>query len=205
MSTMAGLPIGIYVPGRSVLHRAPIGVKLGCLLVGVSALVLLRSPTVVLVGTAVVVLAYLLARIPFRLAVAQVWPLRWFALTLLPLQAWLAGWVTALVVVGTMIITVLLAALVTLTTTTTDLLAWTDHRLAVVPHGAAISLLLILTLRAIPVLARILQESRQARLARGATWSSRALVTPVVVRSIGFAHGLGEALMARGLDDDPPD
>jgi len=26
-----------------------------------------------------------------------------------------------------------------------------------------------------------------------------------VVRSIGYAHGLGEALMARGLDDDPFD
>lgn len=202
---LAGLPIGVYVPGTSVVHRAPIGVKLGCLLVAVSVLVLMRSPVAVLVGTLVVVLGYGLARIPVRLAVAQAWPLRWFVLALLPLQAWLAGWVTAVVVVGTMVLAVLMAALVTLTTTTTDLLAWTDRLLARVPQGAALSLILILTLRAIAVLARLLDESRQARLARGATWSSRALVTPVVIRSIGYAHGLGEALMARGLDDDPQD
>jgi biotin transport system permease protein len=202
---LAGLPIGVYVPGTSVVHRAPIGVKLGCLLVGVSVLVLMRSPIAVLMGTLVVVLGYGLARIPVRLVVAQAWPLRWFVLALLPLQAWLAGWVTAVVVVGTMVLAVLMAALVTLTTTTTDLLAWTDRLLARVPQGAALSLILILTLRAIAVLARLLDESRQARLARGATWSSRALVTPVVIRSIGYAHGLGEALMARGLDDDPQD
>lgn len=201
---VAAMPVGIYVPGSSLVHRAPIGVKLACLLVGTSALLLLRSPLAVGVGAVVVIGGYALARIPGRIAVAQAWPLRWFVLVLIPLQAWLAGWIAAIVVVGTMLIAVLLAALVTLTTTTTDLLAWTDRVLRHVPGGAMISLILILTLRAIAVLARLLEESREARLARGATWSSRALVTPVVVRSIGYAHGLGEALMARGLDDDPP-
>lgn len=205
MSVLAGLPLGVYVTGRSLVHRAPIGVKLAGMLIGVSVLVLWRSPGTVLAGTLVVVAGYALARIPVPVAVAQAWPLRWFVLALLPVQAWLSGWVTAIVVVGTMVLAVLAAALVTLTTTTTDLLAWTDRLLARVPQGAALSLLLILTLRAIPVLAALLEESRQARLARGATWSSRALVTPVVVRSIGYAHGLGEALMARGLDDDAPD
>lgn len=200
----AAVPIGVYVPGSSLMHRAPIGVKLAGLLVCVSALLLLRSPVAVGIGAVVVVAGYGLARIPWRIAVAQAWPLRWFVVALIPLQAWLAGWVAAVVVVGTMVIAVLLAALVTLTTTTTDLLAWTDRLLRHVPGGAMISLILILTLRAIAVLATLLEESREARLARGATWSSRALVTPVVVRSIGYAQGLGEALMARGLDDDPP-
>jgi len=205
MSTLAGLPIGVYVPGSSVVHRAPIGVKLGCLLVVISLLLLLRSPMTLLAGAVVVALGFALARIPLRLIAAQVWPMRWFVLALLVLQVILAGWRTALVVVGTMLLAILLAALVTLTTTTTQLLAWTDRLLARVPQGESISLILILTLRAIPVLAGVLDQTRQARLARGATWSSRALVTPVVVRSIGYAHGLGEALMARGLDDDPFD
>lgn len=205
MSTLAGLPIGVYVPGSSVIHRAPIGVKLGFLLVVISLLLLLRSPMTLLAGTVTVALGFVLARIPLRLIAAQVWPMRWFILALLVLQVILAGWRTALVVVGTMLLAILLAALVTLTTTTTQLLAWTDRLLARVPQGESISLILILTLRAIPVLAGVLDQTRQARLARGATWSSRALVTPVVVRSIGYAHGLGEALMARGLDDDPLD
>lgn len=203
MSNLSGMPIGVYVPGSSLVHRAPIGVKLALMLIGVSALVLLRSPLAVSIGAVAVAGGYALARIPMRVAVAQVWPLRWFVLALLPLQAWLAGWATAIAVVGTMVLAVMLAALVTLTTTTTDLLAWTDRLLGRIPQGATISLILILTLRAIGVLARLLDEAREARLARGATWSSRALVTPVVVRSIGYAHDLGEALMARGLDDDP--
>lgn len=204
VSAVASLPVAVYFPGSSPVHRAPIAVKIGFLLVGVSALLLLRSPLAVSIGAAVVIGGYGLARIPIRVALAQVWPLRWFVLVLIPFQAWLAGWLTAIVVVGTMVIAVLLAALVTLTTSTNELMNWMDRRLARVPQGATISLILILTLRAIGVIARLLDETWQARLARGATWSSRALVTPVVVRSIGYANGLGEALMARGFDDDPP-
>ncbi|MBU6245354.1 MAG: energy-coupling factor transporter transmembrane protein EcfT [Actinomycetales bacterium] len=199
------IPVGIYHPGSSVLHRLPVGAKLVALLVTTSMLVLLRSGAVVLAGALIVVAGYALARIPPRLALAQAWPLRWFVLILIPTQAWLAGWQTAAVVVGTMLITVLLAGLVTLTTRTADLLAWTDRALGRLPGGAMISLILVLAIRAIAVLSVLLQQAHEARMARGMQWSARALVTPVVIRSIGYAHGLGEALMARGLDDDAPD
>jgi len=184
------------------VHRLPVGAKLLALLAATSLLVLLRSEAAVVAGAGMVVAGYLLARIPLRLAVAQAWPLRWFVVILIPVQAWLSGWRTAVVVVGTMLIAVLLAGLVTLTTRTSDLLAWTDRVLGRLPGGATLSLILVLTIRAIAVLSQVLDQAREARLARGVQWSARALVTPVVIRSIGYAHGLGEALMARGMDDD---
>lgn len=198
---MSSLPVGTYCPGVSVLHRLPVGAKVLALLFMTSALLLLRSVPAVLIGALVVAAGYALARIPLRLALAQAWPLRWVVAILIPAQAWLSGWQAAVVVVGTMLVTVLLAGLVTLTTRVSDLLAWTDRALARLPAGETISLILVLTIRAVAVLSEVLQQAHEARVARGVQWSARALVTPVVIRSIGYAHGLGEALMARGLDD----
>jgi biotin transport system permease protein len=64
-----------------------------------------------------------------------------------------------------------------------------------------VALLLALTIRAVPVIAATLDEARDARRARGLEHSTRALVTPVVVRTIRHADRVGEALAARGVDD----
>ena len=70
------------------------------------------------------------------------------------------------------------------------------RRIGVDPDRVA--LLLALTIRAVPVIAATLQEARDARRARGLERSTRALVTPVVVRTIRHADRVGEALAARG-------
>ena len=64
-----------------------------------------------------------------------------------------------------------------------------------------VALLLALTLRAVPVLAATLDDVRDARRARGLERSPRALLVPLVVRTLRHADRLGEALVARGVDD----
>jgi biotin transport system permease protein len=136
---------------------------------------------------------------------AQVWPLRWFVLFLLPFQWWTAGWRAAFVVVGTIVVAVGGASLVSLTTRVTDLLDVITRLLqparAIGVDPDRVALLLALTIRAVPVIAATLHESRDARRARGLEHSTRALVTPVVVRTIRHADRVGEALAARGIDD----
>lgn len=196
---------GGYQPGTSLLHRAGAGVKLLGLLVFSTALVVWRLPVMVLVCLCVVVVLYGVGGFGIRTFAAQVWPLRWFVLFLLPFQWWTAGWQAAVGIVGTLVLAVLGAGLVSLTTRVTDLLDVVTRLLqparAVGVDPDRVALLLTLTIRAVPVIAGTLQEARDARRARGLERSTRALVTPVVVRTIRHADRVGDALAARGVDD----
>lgn len=194
-----------YQPGTSLLHRSGAGVKLSGLLVFSTVLVAFQSPVMVLIGLVVVAGLYAVGGFGVRTLTGQVWPLRWFVLFLLPFQWWTAGWGTAVAVVGTLVVAVLAAALVSLTTRVSDLLdviarvLGPARSIGVDPERVA--LVLALTIRAVPVIAATLKEARDARRARGLERSTRALVTPVVVRTIRHADRVGEALAARGVDD----
>jgi len=194
-----------YQPGTSLLHRAGAGPKLLGLLIFSTVLVAMQSPVTVLAGFVLVTALYGVGGFGPRTLLAQVWPLRWFVLCLLPFQWWSAGWQVAVTVVGTLMVAVVGAALVSLTTRVTDLLDVIARALA--PARAIgvdperVALLLALTIRAVPVIAGTLHEARDARRARGLERSTRALVTPIVVRTIRHADRVGEALAARGIDD----
>lgn len=196
---------GWYVPGSSWLHRAPAGAKLLALAAGTTALVAVRTPAAVSVGALVVLVAALTARLGVRALAAQVWPLRWVVAVLVPFQVWTAGARAAVVVVGTLVVAVAAAGVVTLTTRVSEMLdALTGllaplRRLGVEPDRVA--LLLALAVRTVPVLAATAEEVRDARRARGLERSLRALLVPLAVRSVRHADRLGEALAARGVDD----
>src|SRR5699024_12048856 len=64
-----------------------------------------------------------------------------------------------------------------------------------------LALVLVLTIRAIPLLARQLRQVTEARKARGLGMSVRALVVPTVLGALTTADQLGDALAARGVDD----
>ena len=106
---------------------------------------------------------------------------------------------------GTLVVAVLGAALISLTTRVTDLLDVIARLLeparALGVDPERVALLFALTIRAVPVIAGTLHEARDARRARGLEHSTRALVTPVVVRTIRHADRVGDALAARGIDD----
>ncbi|WP_197481036.1 energy-coupling factor transporter transmembrane component T, partial [Rhodococcus sp. EPR-157] len=65
-----------------------------------------------------------------------------------------------------------------------------------------VGLMLALAIRCIPILATIVHEVSEARKARGLQWSMTALATPVLVRALRTADAMGDALIARGVDDD---
>ena len=196
---------GLYRPGTSVLHRAPAGMKLLLLAIATTLLVLLREPWAVAVAAVVVCGGYALARVPASVLVDQLRPLRWVVLALVPFQWWQAGPLAVVVVVGTLLVTVAAAALVTLTTRVLDLLDVVERGASPLRHVGVrpdrVALLLALTLRAVPVLAATLDDVRDARRARGRERSPRALLVPLMVRTLRHADRLGEALVARGVDD----
>ena len=120
-------------------------------------------------------------------------------------QVVLSGWRLALAVVGALVVLVAAAALLTLTTRVSALIdTFTRMMRPLRPLGvdpARVGLLAALTVRTVPVIAGIRDEVVQARRARGLERSPRALLVPLVVRTVRHADHLGEALVARGVDD----
>jgi biotin transport system permease protein len=197
--------LGIYWPGRSPLHRCPAGVKLLLLAAGSVALALWRGLPALGVAAVVVLAGFAVARIPVRVAWAQLRPLRWVVVVLGVAQLAFSGWRLALGIVAALVVLVAAAALLTLTTTVSALLD-TFVRLArplcvLGVDTERLGLLAALTVRSVPVVARIRDEAAEARRARGLERSLRALLVPFVVRTVRHADRLGEALAARGVDD----
>jgi biotin transport system permease protein len=201
--------IGLYRPGTSPLHRAPALLKLGILGVAMVLVGLVADPTLLAAEIVAVVLLYAMAGIPPTAAWPQIGPILWILVFAVPVQVLVAGgsaagWTTAGLMAGRLLVAVALAALFTLTTTVTAVLEafqvllrpfrrWVD--------ADRVGLLVALTIRCIPLVAEIVHEVLDARRARGAQGSLVALAVPVVVRSLYAADAIGEALAARGLDD----
>ncbi len=197
--------LGLFHPGSSLLHRAPAEVKLALLAVAAAVTAWLHRPWQVGAALAVVLLLYAAARIPARVLLTQLRPLVWLVVVLGAFQAVVAGWREAVVVTGLLVTLVLLAALVTLTTRTTALvdavvrMCRPLRRLGLDPDR--VGLLLSLGIRSVPVVAGLATEVREAQLARGLGARPTAFAVPLVVRVLGHADALGDALAARGIDD----
>jgi biotin transport system permease protein len=197
---------GSFLPGESVVHRAPAGLKLAVLAVGLLALSLFRSWGTVAAAALVTVSAGLAGGLGPRVLWAQIRPVLLVSAVVGALQLWLVGPVQAAVVVGWLLVAVLAAGVVTVTTPLTDILdavvAATRplRRLGVDPERVA--LVLALAVRSVPVVVGLAREVQQARTARGAGRSVRAFAVPLVIRTVRYADRLGEALAARGVDDD---
>ena len=195
-----------YQPGNSLLHRLPAGWKilLVCLLI-VAVSVMVREPWHVLPALAMTVALYAIGRIPPRAAWDQVRPVLPMLIAILALQWIVADLDTALRVTGALLVAVAVAGLVALTTRVSEMLDAVTRAAGPLRHVGAspdrVALVLVLTIRAIPLLARQLRQVTEARKARGLGMSIRALVVPTVLGALTTADQLGDALAARGVDD----
>ncbi len=198
--------LGLYRPGGSPLHRLPAGAKLVGLVLALTALaVLVRSPWQLAPAAVAVVCAYLIARIPVRVMVAQLRPVLWMLAFIGVFQVVFTGWRRALVVCGVLLLSIALAALVSLTTRVLDMLDSLHRTLGPLRRFGVdpdrVGLVLAMTIRCIPLLTGLVAEVTEARKARGLGFSLRALAVPVVLGALRTADAMGEALAARGVDD----
>ncbi len=197
--------LGLYRPGTSLAHRLPAGLKLLVLLAAGVGSVFVDRPWQVAAALVVVGLGYVVAGLSLGVLLRQARPLAWVLLLVGAFHVVVNGWERAVVVTGVILVLVLLAGLVTLTSRTSDLVdalvrvLGPLRRFGVDP--ARIGLLLALGIRSVFVVAQFAQEVRDAQRARGLTASPRAYAVPLIIRSLRHADELGEALVARGADD----
>src|SRR3954469_21598134 len=199
--------IGIYHPGRSLLHRTPAWLKLIVLLAAVIEISLIRDLRWLGVAAAATLLLYTVAWIPPRVGLAQLRPLLWIIPFVAAFQLIFTGWRPALLAAGILLVNVALAALFTLTTSVTeilDLCRATLHPFRRWVDPDRVGLLMALAIRCVPLATTLVGEVWQARKARGVTGARNiavAVAAPTVVRALRTADALGEALRARGVDD----
>ncbi|RKT55270.1 energy-coupling factor transporter transmembrane component T family protein [Saccharothrix australiensis] len=193
--------LSLYHDADSPVHALPAGVKLLALAATGTGLFFVRSIPWLAVALGVIALCYAVARVPWRAAWRQLRPVVPFTVLIVLAQVLLTDWWTAAVVGERILALVLLANLVTLTTRTTALIEAVEAGLRPLrPLGVRpdrVGLLVALTIRFIPVIREQAEQVRAAQRARGVE-RSFAFLTPLLVKTLRLADGLGEAIDARG-------
>ena len=193
-----------YIPGHSFIHKTPPGLKLVIMAVLGTLLFVYPNTVFAAITLAVVVVLYPLARISFKVMLAQLKPIFIILILLFAVQWLMVGWQSGLLVVLRLCALMLVASLITLTTRSSDMIDALERRLTWLYYlginPAKISLALSLALRFIPVLAAITQEVREAQKARGLNNSVIAVAIPVIVRTLKMADSIAAALEARAYD-----
>jgi biotin transport system permease protein len=195
---------GSYVAGTTVVHRAPLAAKFVAL-VGVGVVTALlpgwRAGCLLL---AVVVVGHLVAGLGLPRMLRTLRPVAPVLVVLFAFQSWSQDPSVAARLVLGILACYLAAGVVTGTTRPGALIdavvaaarparRWLDPE--------AVGLAVAVMFRSIPWIAGAFAEVRDAAKARGVERNPRALVLPVVIRTVGYARATGEALAARGLGD----
>jgi biotin transport system permease protein len=201
-----------HVPGRSVVHRAPAGLKLAGL-TGLTAVLFTLGRPEVSAGALVLVLVtgVGVARLPIGVLLTPARALRWWLLLLFALNLVTADAAGAVTVTLRVLAVALAATVLTATTRVTELTALVERLarpLALVGvRPTRVGLAVALTLRFIPLVAERTERVREAQVARGGEVRGvRGMVTllvPVLVQLLQLAATTAEALDARGADDAP--
>ena len=197
--------IGLYHPGTSLLHRTPAGVKVLVFAALTLTIALAAGGVWTLPAAGCLTAAlYLLAGLGIRPLLLQLCAARWIVLVMLVTQVIFLPVLVALTNTGRVLIVIVLAALITLTTRIPALLDATERALAPFRrfgvNPAAIGLLLALTITAIPVIGGFATDIREAQRARGAPVRLQTFVVPLLVMSLKHSDELADALTARGIE-----
>lgn len=207
MARRSGGLFAHHVPGRSPVHRAPLGLKVALVVAVGASTWLVPSWRGSLAVLAVPAALTLVARIrPGRVArsLVAIAPV----LVLLGLfQVVTRGAGDAVKVVSGILACYLAGGLVTATTPVTEMVdgvvrlarparRWVDPEVVALTLGVM--------LRSVPWVAGAFGGVRESARARGLERSPRAVVAPVAVHVVAYGRRTGEALAARGLTDPAP-
>lgn len=200
-----GFLLANYVPGDSVLHRCPLGLKfLMVFACGLASFVIVdwrisAAVMVILCGL------FLLTGAGVKRLWRAVRPLAAVLLVIGLFQWWQLGAPTAARIVLNILVCIVAASLLTATTPVQRLLdgvvkaAGPFRRLGADPERFALTIGIML--RSLPYIAGTFSDVRDSARARGLERNPRALVLPVFITSVAFARQTGEALAARGLGE----
>ena len=190
---------------ESVLHRAAPGPKLLALIALIAAVT--WAP---LTGLALTAALYALAFKGLAKFFEQLWALK-LLIALITIPQLLFGTDLTTVLNATIRLTdaMLLATLFSLTTKTRDLIDSIDSALHSKPlrplirlglKPETVSLAFAMTMNAIPMIMKFLNQTKEAQAARGLKPTPIRMTIPLLVASLKYSDEFAEALTARGVE-----
>jgi biotin transport system permease protein len=193
-----------YLAHPTWLHRVPAGVKLPLVAAASLAVLPVADPLALLaaLGLTLLVYASLGRQAVSRLTLLR--PLLPFLVLIGALQVWFGSWPAAIASTTRILLMILVASLVTLTTTMQAMVGTLQPlmrplRLAGInPRAPALAVALVI--RFVPVLLASWQEREEAWRARTGRRASIRLVPAFVAETLRMADQIAEALDARGFD-----
>ncbi|MBU2698728.1 CbiQ family ECF transporter T component [Pimelobacter sp. 30-1] len=202
---MSQVTATLYQPGRTALHRLPVGAKVLGLALFSLAIVLVRSTSASLVFLTVTLILAALARVRLRTLARAARGVVLLALFVAAFQWWWYGASKAVESFVDLVALALAAVVVTATTSLNAMLdaivrwLWPARRL-VDPERVALAV--ALAIGTLPGTIALALETRDAARARGLGRHPRAYLSPFVIRVVARALETGDALHARGIGDD---
>lgn len=198
--------MGLYRPGTSIFHRAPVGAKVLALFAFSAVVVAVRGEVSGLVFLAIAVTCAAVGRLGIRTMARALRSVVVAALFFGAFVAWQTDWHKAVEVVADLVALVIAATVLTATTPINAMLdaivRWLQPFRRFGVHPERVGLTFSLMMRAVPETLATARETRSAAKARGLERSPRALLTPMVIRTVAHAYETGAALHARGIGDD---
>jgi biotin transport system permease protein len=194
---------GSFRPGHSVWHRLGVGWKYLVVLVLTLPALIVQEPWLTVASLVITALCLLGTRLPARATLSLSWGLVGLLAVLAAFQVLVGQPALAFVVPGNVLVALLAARLLIVTTRASvliDALVAAAGRIPFV-DGERFGLSVGIMLRSIPFLIGAFYDVGDAARARGLERHWLARLTPVVVRAVGFAQATGEALAARGLGE----
>ena len=197
--------LGLHQPGQGWLFRLGAGWKY-LLLLALSLPALILQVWPVTLGLLILAIALLASSGIGPLRALRLGWMMWLILgALAAYQLAVLNPRAAVVVPGNLLLAILAARLLTLTTPTPELLDALTAALrplrfvGLSPERVALAVALMI--RSIPYLLGLFDDARDAARARGAERNVVALLMPMVLGSVAHAERTGEALAARGLGE----
>ena len=202
---------------ESLLHRLSPGPKLLSLVLLIAAISIdlpfiqdSLKPWIPALAFALTAGLYVVAFAGLKVFFEQVWNLKLLiALITIPQLLFGSPWASVLTATTRLTDAMLLATLFSLTTKTRDLLdsieaalgaKWLRPltRLGLKPQ--TVSLAFAMTMNAIPMIMKFLNQTKEAQVARGVKPTPIRMTIPLLVASLKYADEYAEALTARGVE-----
>ena len=196
--------LSLYVPGHSPVHRIPAGAKLLALAAGSSALFVFPGIPVHALELLAVLALFEVARLPWREVFDQMRPALVFLVPIFFFHVLVTDWTLGLETVLRILVLLLLAVIVTLTTRLSDMIDVLERGMLPLRFAginpAKAGMMLSMVIRLIPLMMREAGEILEAQRARGLDRNAIALLVPLLIKALKMADDLSDAMDARGYD-----
>ncbi|MBH63452.1 MAG: ABC transporter permease [Alphaproteobacteria bacterium] len=199
--------LSLYVPGDTIVHRIPAGIKLLILVIGSMALFVISNIPVHVAELLIIAALFQVARLPWKDTLRQLRTALIFMVPIFLFHVFLTDWMLGLETVLRILVLLLLAVLVTLTTKVSDMMDVLERVVRPLKHlgvnPSKVSMMLSMVIRFIPMMMREAQEILEAQRARGLDRNAIALLMPLLIKTLKMADDLSESIEARGYDPEP--